>query len=78
MNYYSALPNLDSVKGTVITLVGTLVVIILVIRVSTAYARKQWGELIAEVVAIIFVGWFVWNTDGAISTIKAIITSIFG
>lgn len=78
VSYVAAMPSLDSFKNIVITLVGTLVIIILVIRVTTAYAKKQWGELVTEVIAIVVIGWFVWNTDGAISTIKEISAGIFG
>ena len=75
---YVALPSLDGFKNTIITLAGTALIIVLVIRMFTAYAKKQWGELVGELIAVIFVGWFVWDTDGAIATLKEISTSIFG
>ena len=73
-----ALPNLDGFKNQILTLVGVAFIIVIVVRMFTAYAKKNWGELVVEMVAIVFVGWFVWFPDSAIATIKAIIQSIFG
>lgn len=73
-----AAPTLDSLSSTILTLVGSAFVIVIVVRMFTAYAKKNWGELITELVAVLFVGWFIWDTDGAISTLKGLVTGIFG
>jgi nicotinamide riboside transporter PnuC len=75
---YVALPNFDSVGNSIISVLGSLVMVILVVRIVVAYGKKQWGEMITEVVAVIFVGWFVWFPDSAKATIKEIAKSIFG
>ena len=71
-------PSIDSLSSLVLTLVGSAFVIVIVVRMFTAYAKKNWGELITELVAILFVGWFIWDTTGAITTLKGIVTGIFG
>ncbi len=73
-----AVPSIDSLSSLILTLVGSAFVIVIVVRMFTAYAKKNWGELITELVAILFVGWFIWNTTGAITTLKGIVTGIFG
>ena len=73
-----AAPTLDSLSSTILTLVGSAFVIVIVVRMFTAYAKKNWGELITELVAVLFVGWFIWDTTGAISTLKGLVTGIFG
>ena len=73
-----AAPSIDSLSNLVLTLVGSAFVIVIVVRMFTAYAKKNWGELITELVAVLFVGWFIWDTAGAISTLKGIVTGIFG
>lgn len=73
-----AAPSIDSLSSLILTLVGSAFVIVIVVRMFTAYAKKAWGELITELVAVIFVGWFIWDTTGAINTLKGIVTGIFG
>ena len=73
-----AVPSIDSLSSLILTLVGSAFIIVIVVRMFTAYAKKAWGELITELVAILFVGWFIWDTTGAIATLKGIVTSIFG
>ena len=74
----AAAPTLDSLSSTILTLVGSAFVIVIVVRMFTAYAKKNWGELITELVAVLFVGWFIWDTTGAITTLKGLVTGIFG
>lgn len=75
---YVALPNFDSFGNSIIAILGSLVMVILVVRIVIAYGKKQWGEMITEVVAVVFVGWFVWFPDSAKTTIKDVAKSIFG
>lgn len=75
---YMALPNFDSFGNTIISILGTIVFIVLAIRMVVAYGKKQYGEMITELIAAIFVFWFVFFPDNAKDTIKAITQSIFG
>ncbi len=73
-----ALPQFDSVKNALITILGSVVMIILLIRIVTAYGKKQYGEMITELLAVVFVAWFVFTPDSAQNTIKALAKMIFG
>ena len=73
-----AAPSIESLSTLILTLVGSAFVVVIVVRMFTAYAKKNWGELITELVAILFVGWFIWDTAGAIATLKGVVTGIFG
>ncbi len=75
---YVALPNFDSFGTSIITILGSIVFVILAIRIVVAYGKKQWGEMITEIIAVVFVGWFVWFPDPAKTTIKDVAKSIFG
>lgn len=75
---FVALPQFDSLKNAIITILGSLVMIILVIRIVTAYGKKQYGEMITELIAVIFVAWFVFTPDSAQSTIVSLAKTIFG
>jgi hypothetical protein len=74
----AAAPSIESLSTLILTLVGSAFVVVIVVRMFTAYAKKNWGELITELVAILFVGWFIWDTAGAITTLKGVVSGIFG
>lgn len=75
---YVALPQFDGLKNSIITILGSVVMIILVIRIVTAYGKKQYGEIITEIIAVIFVAWFVFTPDSAQTTIVSLAKTIFG
>ncbi len=73
-----AVPSLTSFSALIFTLLGSIIMVVVAIRMFTAYTKKNWGELITELIAVVFVGWFVWFPDSAKTTIVAIIHQIFG
>ena len=73
-----ALPQFDSFGKTILTILSSLFLTVLVIRMFIAWAQKKYGEMVTEIVAAIFIGWFLFAPDNAIATIKAIVTQIFG
>lgn len=74
---YMALPSFEGIGNTIISILGTIVFVILAIRMVVAYGKKQYGEMITELIAAIFVFWFVFFPDNAKETIKDIVSSIF-
>ena len=72
------LPSFTSFGTTILTILGSLLMIVVTLRIFTAYAQKKWGEMVIEIVAVLFVGWFIWFPDNATSTIKALVSQIFG
>ena len=73
-----AVPSLTSFSSLLFTLLGSIIMVVVAIRIFTAYTKKNWGELITELIAVIVVGWFIWFPDSAKATIVAIIHQIFG
>lgn len=73
-----ALPDLTSFATSILTILGSVLMAVVGVRMFTAYAKKNWGEFVTECVAVIFVGWFVWFPDNAKTTIQAIIHQVFG
>ncbi|HEX5495850.1 MAG TPA: hypothetical protein VFX70_14865 [Mycobacteriales bacterium] len=70
--------DLSGLKTWVLTIVGTLFIVIFVIRAVVHYAAKDWGQLIGFVVAGIFVAWIVFFSDSAVTTLKNLAAQIFG
>ena len=75
---YTAAISFDGVKTMVLAAAGTLVAVILIIRIVSAYAKKNWGEIITEIAGVVVVLWFVSSPDSAIGTLNTIRQSIFG
>ena len=74
----AAVPSLTSFSSLIFTLLGSIIMAVVAVRMFTAYTKKNWGELITVLIAVLFVGWFVWFPDGAKATLVAIIHQIFG
>jgi len=70
--------SLDSLKTLILGAVGTFVIIVLSVRMASAYAKKQWGELVTEVAAAIVVFYACFFTDNFVTMIKNIGVGIFG
>ena len=70
--------DLSGLKAWVLTIVGTLFIVIFVVRAVVHYAAKDWGQLIGFVVAGIFVAWIVFFPDTAVKTLQDLAEQIFG
>lgn len=76
--YQMAVPNLTSVSGIVLSLVGTLFTILMVTKIVSAWAKKDWGALVLEAVAGAVVAFFVFAPTTATAVLTSIGTGIFG
>ena len=70
--------SLDGIKTTVLSLLGTALVILICWRVTAAWAKRNYGEIVVEIIAVLIIGWFVLTPDSAMSTLAEWRTSIFG
>ena len=59
-------------KTWVLLVVGNILIVLIVVRLAGAFARKEWGEMIALLIASVVVGAFVWFPDGTIAVLKGI------
>lgn len=75
---YEAVPRLDTVASTVLTLLGSLFTIFMATKVFHAYAKKDWGALVLEGLAGVVCAYFVLMPDSAVGTLKAFAILIFG
>lgn len=73
-----AIPQFDGFKSTVITILTSLFMVVLIVRIFSAWVQKRWGEIIAEIAMAIVAGWFIFAPDNAQSTIVAIVKQIAG
>lgn len=72
--------NLDfsGLQNDVIQVVASVIILILVVRLAMAYARRAWGEMVGEVLFVLVIGWFVWFPESAESTLRAITSQVTG
>lgn len=78
--FHAAIQDLDlsGFTNVVLKLVGSIVLIILIVRLVNAYGKRQWGELVTEILAFIVIGFVVYFPQQALALLKSIMTSIFG
>ncbi len=78
MTTYEALPNLTSVSSTVLTLLGTLFTVWMASKIFHAYAKKDYGSLVVELLAGVVVAFFVLLPDQGVALLQQLATMIFG
>lgn len=76
----AAATNFDfsGIQSTVIAVVGSLIIIVLVVRVAMAWMRRSWGEIVAEIAMVLVIGWFCWFPTSAVTTLEAITKGVTG
>ena len=76
--YDLAAPNLTSTSTIVLSLLGTAFTIFMATKVFHAYARKDWGMLVVEILAGVVVAYFVLMPASAVAMLQTFATAIFG
>jgi len=74
----AALPTFATFGSTIMTILGSIFLVVLVVRMFSAWVQKQWGEFVTEFAAAIFIGWFIFDSTSALSTIQGFVKQIFG
>jgi uncharacterized membrane protein (DUF2068 family) len=64
--------------ATIMTILGSIFLVVLVVRMFSAWVQKKWGEFVTEFAAAIFIGWFIFDSTSALSTIQGFVKQIFG
>ena len=72
------MPDGIAIKDAVLVLAGNVFIIIFIVRTVGAFAKKEWGELVVNVVAAIVIIGFVYFTDSSIEVLKSIWSMILG
>lgn len=70
--------DLSGAKDWVIVVVGNVFIIILLFRVIGAWAKREWGELLTNLVMAVVIGFLVYANDAAIALIKQLGNLAFG
>ena len=76
--YHLATPNLTSTSTIVLSLLGTAFTIFMATKVFHAYARKDWGMLVVEILAGVVVAYFVLMPASAVAMLQTFATMVFG
>ncbi len=71
-------PNLSSTATIVLSLLGTAFTIFMATKIFHAYAKKDWGALVIEVIAGVVCAYFVLMPDSAVAMLKTLATGVFG
>ena len=71
-------PNLTSTAAIVLSLLGTLFTVWMASKVFHAYARKDWGALVVEILASVVCAYFVLMPSSAVGMLQAFAKRIFG
>ena len=70
--------DLSGVKDWAILTVGNLFIIILLIRVIGAWAKREWGDLFTNLVGAVVIAFLVYANDSAVALLKQLANLAFG
>jgi len=73
-----ALPTFATFGSTIMTILGSIFLVVLVVRMFSAWVQKKWGEFVTEFAAAVFIGWFIFDSTSALATIQGFVKQIFG
>jgi len=74
----AALPTFATFGSTIMTILGSIFLVVLVVRMFSAWVQKKWGEFVTEFAAAVFIGWFIFDSTSALATIQGFVKQIFG
>lgn len=70
--------DLSGLKDWIIVLAGNIFIVILVVRALGAYAKRDWGDLVTNLVVAVVIGFLVYANDSAVALIKHLANLAFG
>ncbi|MGM1062050.1 hypothetical protein [Saccharothrix sp. Mg75] len=70
--------NLDGIKNAIFALLGVLLMIVLGVRAFWSYMEDKPGKMVAQIVAALGCGVFVFFPDTAENILKGVIQSVIG
>lgn len=70
--------NLDGIKQAIFTLLGVLLMIVLGVRAFWSYMEDKPGKMVAQIIAALGCGVFVFFPDTAENILKGVIQSVVG
>ena len=66
------------IKDWVLLIGGNIFIIIMVIRSISCYAKKEWGDLVTNLVVAAVIAWIVYSNDSFIEFLKWIFGKLSG
>jgi hypothetical protein len=70
--------DLSGITNIVFTVAGAALMLILIVRMLSAWTRRAYGEMAVEVLAVIIIGIFVWFPAQATNLLKGISDGLVG
>lgn len=68
----------EALKNAILLILGNIFIVLLAVRAVGAWARKEWGELVALVVGAVLVAGFIYFPDQIVTLLKAIWSQLTG
>lgn len=68
----------SELKAWALIFLGNIFIVVFAVRAIGAYAKKEWGELVTNFLAAIFIAGIVYANDQTIALLKAIWGMVVG
>lgn len=70
--------DFSGAKGFTLAILGNLFLIFLAARLVAHFGKGEWGTCLSYFFGGLLVGWFVWENDSAVATMKSLGGMVFG
>jgi hypothetical protein len=74
----TALPDGASILTWILALASNVFIIIFIVRVIGAFGKKEWGELVINVIAAVLVAGLIYSNDATLTFLKNLWNSFIG
>lgn len=72
------LPDGASIKDAVLALAGNIFIILFIVRTIGAFGKKEWGELIINILAGVLIAGLVYSNETTITLLRNIWNTFLG
>lgn len=65
-------------KDWVIIVAGNVFIVVLVVRMISHWAKREWGDLLTNALVAVFIAWIVYSTDTFIKFLRWLANKVTG
>lgn len=62
----------------ILALAGNVLIAVLVVRMLSSFAKKEWGDMITNVLGAALLAWIIWGNESFIAFLTWVVRQVTG
>lgn len=62
----------------ILALAGNVLIAVLVVRMLSSFAKKEWGDMITNVLGAALLAWIIWGNESFIAFLTWVVGKVTG